>query len=77
MEDKQKIALNIIRSCRIGNIVCKIAERLNLSLIDAMRKFYESATCREFHDSKSGLYLQGDYYIVAEFMDEYNKTTQV
>lgn len=70
MDEKRRIALNILRSSRIGSIVCKIADRLNISLIEAMRKFYNSETCREFHDRSSGLYLQGDLYIVAEFMDE-------
>lgn len=72
MEDKRKVALNILRSCRIGNIVCKIAKRLDISLIDAMRRFYDSETCKDFHDRMSGMYLQGDLYVVAEFMDEIN-----
>lgn len=70
MEYKNKLSSDIIRSCRIGNIVCKIADRLDIKLIDALRRFYNSDTCRDFHDPLSGLYLQGDLYVVAEFMDE-------
>ncbi|MCM1199370.1 MAG: hypothetical protein NC308_10835 [Clostridium sp.] len=33
--------------------------------------FYRSRTCRRFHDEDTGLYLQGDLYIVDELIREY------
>lgn len=70
MEEARRIAENTLRSGRIGRIVCKIAEKLNINLIEAMRRFYESNTCKQFQDRRGDLYLQGDLYVVAEFLDE-------
>lgn len=63
-------ARTILRSARIGLIVCEIAKRLGISTMEAMRSFYRSRTCRDFHDRSTGLYLQGDLYVVAEFLSE-------
>lgn len=71
-EEKVKKGRMILRSCRIGTIVCKIAKALGIADMEALRLFYRSETCREFHDRSSGLYLQGDLYIVDDFMREYN-----
>lgn len=60
----------IIRSSRIGMIVCEIAKQLGIMPIEAMRLFYRSNTCRDFHNRATGMYLQGDLYVVAVFMDE-------
>lgn len=63
-------ARTILRSARIGLIVCEIAQRLGIPAMEAMRRFYQSSTCRAFRDRSTGLYLQGDLYIVAEFLSE-------
>lgn len=63
-------ARTILRSARIGMIVCEIAKRLEISASDALRKFYNSKVCRDFHNRKTGTYLQSDLYIVDEFLTE-------
>lgn len=61
---------NIIRWQRIGCIVVKISETLNVSLKDALDLFYRSETCRRFHDEETGLYLQGNLYVLNDFLAE-------
>ena len=61
---------NIIRWQRIGCIVVKISETLGVSLKEALDLFYRSETCRRFHDEETGLYLQGDLYVLNDFLAE-------
>ena len=61
---------NIIRWQRIGCIVVKISEMMNISLKEALDMFYRSETCRRFHDEETGLYLQGNLYILNDFLAE-------
>lgn len=64
---------NIIRWQRIGCIVVKISETLNVSLREALDLFYKSETCRRFHDEETGLYLQGNLYILNDFLAEISR----
>ena len=59
---------NIIRWLRIGCIVVKISETLDVSLKEALDMFYRSETCRRFHDEETGLYLQGNLYVLNDFL---------
>ena len=43
---------------------------LNISPEEAFDVFYESDTCRRFHDPDTGLYLYGDLYVVDEVIRE-------
>ena len=61
---------NIIRWQRIGCIVVKISETLGISLKEALDMFYKSETCRRFHDEETGLYLQGNLYVLNDFLAE-------
>ena len=61
---------NIIRWQRIGCIVVKISETMNSSLKEALDLFYKSETCRRFHDEETGLYLQGNLYVLNDFLAE-------
>ena len=61
---------NIIRWQRIGCIVVKISENLDVSLKEALDMFYRSETCRRFHDEETGLYLQGNLYVLNDFLAE-------
>ena len=61
---------NIIRWQRIGCIVVKISETLDISLKEALDLFYMSETCRRFHDEETGLYLQGNLYVLNDFLAE-------
>ena len=65
----------IIRWQRIGCIVVKISETLNVSLTEALDMFYKSETCRRFHDEETGLYLQGNLYVLNDFLAEISKVT--
>ena len=61
---------NIILWQRIGCIVVKISETLDVSLKEALDMFYRSETCRRFHDEETGLYLQGNLYVLNDFLAE-------
>ena len=61
---------NIIRWQRIGCIVVKISETLGVSLKEALDMFYRSETCRRLHDEETGLYLQGNLYVLNDFLAE-------
>ena len=68
--DLQRKVRNIIRWQRIGCIVVKISENMNVSLKEALDMFYKSETCRRFHDEETGLYLQGNLYVLNDFLAE-------
>ena len=61
---------NIIRWQRIGCIVVKISGTLDVSMKEALDMFYGSETCRRFHDEETGLYLQGNLYVLNDFLAE-------
>ena len=61
---------NIIRWQRIGCIVVKISENLDVSLKEALDMFYRSETCRRFHNEETGLYLLGNLYVLNDFLAE-------
>lgn len=65
-----KTVNTIVMSSRIGIIVCAIADKLGISNMEALRDFYYSKTCRNFHNTSTGLYLYSNNYIVDEFMIE-------
>ncbi|MCD8181828.1 MAG: DUF3791 domain-containing protein [Bacteroides sp.] len=64
------IIKDIILWQRIGYIVVRFSERLNVSPEQAFDIFYESDTCERLHNPDTGLYLYGDLYIVDEVMRE-------
>ena len=61
----------IIMSYRIGIIAAELAKRLDISPELALHLFYESQTCADLHDKRTGLYLYGNLYIADESMREY------
>ena len=69
-EEQHRKVRNIIRWQRIGCIVVKISETLGVSLKEALDMFYKSETCRRFHDEETGLYLQGNLYVLNDFLAE-------
>ena len=40
---------------------------------EALDMFYKSETCRRFHDEETRLYLQGDLYVLNDFLAEISK----
>lgn len=61
---------NILRWGRMGSIACHIAKKLNISPLQALKDFYRSRTCENFHDKLTGLYLYSDLYIVDNYLAE-------
>lgn len=61
---------DILRWGRIGIISCKISEKLNITPLEALKRFYRSKTCEQFHDRSTGLYLYGDLYLVDNYLAE-------
>lgn len=72
--EQHKKVRNIIRWQRIGCIVVKISETMNISLKEALDLFYKSETCRRFHDEETGLYLQGNLYVLNDFLAEISES---
>ena len=70
-DEQQRKVRNIIRWQRIGCIVVKISETMNVSLKEALDLFYRSETCRRFHDEETGLYLQGNLYVLNDFWQRF------
>lgn len=60
----------MILSSRIGIIATEIAKRLDIAPVLALQLFYESKTCADLHDKRTGLYLYGNLYIADEFIRE-------
>lgn len=63
-------AIDILRWGRIGAIACRIAKKLNIPPLQALKDFYRSTTCSRFHNHKTGLYLYSDFYIADEYLLE-------
>ena len=45
---------------KIGRIVMRLSERLDINMEKAFELFYTSKTCEDLHDPQMGLYLLGD-----------------
>lgn len=67
---KTPIMQEILMSNRIGSIAMLLARRLDVEPLRALKMFYESRTCADLHDKRTGLYLYGDPYVADEFMLE-------
>ncbi len=55
---------------KIGRIVLRLSERLDIDIERAFDLFYKSQTCKNLHDSQMTLYLLSDNCIVEELMNE-------
>lgn len=60
----------MILSYQIGSIAAELAKRLDIAPARALQLFYESRTCADLHNKKTGLYLFGNLYIADEFIRE-------
>lgn len=67
---KSQVIQEIILSNRIGAISIELAKRLDITPVYALQLFYESQTCADLHDRKTGLYLYGNLYVADEFIRE-------
>ena len=77
MDNYSKEVLDILRWSRMGVIACRIAELLGISPLQALKDFYRSATCKRFHDRKTGLYIQSDNYIADDYLIELSKYSKL
>lgn len=55
---------------KIGRIVMLLAERLEISSLQALDVFYTSRVCDRLHDPEEQLYIFSDAYIVDELILE-------
>lgn len=55
---------------KIGRIIVRLSERLDITPEAAFECFYESETCRRLHIPETQLYLFGDLFIVDEVVRE-------
>lgn len=76
MDNYSKEILDILRWSRMGVIVCRIAEKLDLSPLQVLKDFYRSATCKRFQDRRTGLYIQSDNYIADDYLVEIGYLTK-
>lgn len=70
MDNYSKEILDILRWSRMGITARRIAEKLGIPPLQALKDFYRSATCRRFQDRSTGLYIQSDYYIADDYLIE-------
>ncbi len=70
MDNYSKDVLDILRWSRMGVISCRIAEKLGITPLQALKNFYRSSTCKRFQNRKTGLYIQSDYYIADDYLIE-------
>lgn len=61
---------------KIGRIVMRLSERLDISLERAFGLFYTSKVCRDMHDDEVKLYLFSDRYIVEDLIRELRGDTK-
>lgn len=55
---------------KIGRIVIRLSERLDVDIQRAFDVFYTSETCKNLHDPQTGLYLLADNCIVEDVLAE-------
>ena len=70
MDYYNKTLKDILRWSRMGAIACRIADKLSISPLQALKDFYRSETCEKFHDRATKLDLYSDYYIADSYLIE-------
>ena len=55
---------------KIGRIVMRLSEKLEISPLRALDVFYTSTVCTRLHDPETELYTFSDAYIVDEIIME-------
>lgn len=70
MDYYNKNLKDILRWGSMGIIACRIAEKLSITPLQALKDFYRSNTCENFHDPATKLYLYSDNYIADSYLIE-------
>ena len=65
---------NLLMWNKIGRIVMRLSEKLEISPLRALDVFYTSKVCDRMHDPEAELYTFSDAYIVDEIMIEIGNT---
>jgi hypothetical protein len=60
----------IILCNQIAGIAMLLSKRLEITPSEALQRFYESQTCADLHNRKTGLYLYSNLYLTDEYCME-------
>jgi len=55
---------------KIGRVVARLSETLDVSISRALDIFYSSRVCRDLHNPETELYLRSDIYILNDLLRE-------
>jgi len=55
---------------KIGRIVARLSETLDIDISRALDLFYRSQVCKDLHNPDTELYIQGDHYILNNLLHE-------
>lgn len=58
---------------KIGRVVTRLSETLNIDTIQALDIFYRSQVCKDLHNPDTEIYLRGDIYILNNLLKEINR----
>lgn len=58
---------------KIGRIVTRLSETLDIDTARALDIFYRSQVCKDLHNAETGLYTRGDIYILNDLINEIRK----
>lgn len=61
---------HLIRATVIPEVARLIADRFDISLDEALSRFYRSATAENLADEENGLYGQSARFIYSQFLEE-------
>ncbi|MBR6177448.1 MAG: DUF3791 domain-containing protein [Bacteroidales bacterium] len=61
---------DVLLSDKIANIILILANKLNISIENAMDIFYKSNTCNNLYNASTMLYTFGDLYIADDVLNE-------
>ncbi len=55
---------------KIGRIVTRLSETLDIDTPRALDIFYRSQVCKDLHNPETELYTKGDIYILNDLLNE-------
>jgi len=64
---KSPVVQEIILCNQIAGIAMLLSKRLGITPSEALQRFYESQTCADLHNRKTGLYLYSNLYLTDEY----------
>mgnify|MGYP001025275285 CR=1 FL=1 len=65
-----------ILQMKYARIIAGIADKQDISLVEAMDRFYHSVTFRLINDGIADLHCRSDRYLVDEFCIEWDEQTR-